>query len=130
MNDTDRKKQREAWEDKHYIKQITCPEHPLANHKAKLFCEGHRFAGQWECPKGFEDSHDHEAAFDAGLAEREVEEGEVDTMTNGEHDTYTSRYYICGGEEGCGVQLDGDPDADAADDLADMQADEMRDNDV
>lgn len=129
MNDADRKKQREAWEDKNYVKQITCPEHPLANHKAKLFCEGHRWAGQWECPKGFEDSHDHYAAVDAGLAEIEIGTGETwptGPMDNG----HEFSYYFCGGEEGCGVQLEGDPDADAADDLADMQADEMRDNDV
>lgn len=114
MTDAERKAQREAWEDKNYIKQIDCPAHP-GSHKAKLFCEGHRFAGTWECPEGNEDSHDHYAAFDAGTAELIVEEGEVDTMRNGEHDTYTSHYYICGGDEGCGVQLEGDPDADADD---------------
>lgn len=127
MNDTQRKAQRDKWEDDNCTKQITCPEHPLADHKAKLFCEGHRFAGTWECPKGFEDSHDHLAAIDAGLAELIVEEGEVDTMRNGEHDTYTSRYYTCGGDEGCGIQLEGDPDADAAEDRADAEADDWRD---
>ena len=123
MNDADRKKQREAWEDKNYVKKITCPEHPLANHKAKLFCEGHRWAGQWECPKGFEDTHDHYAAIDAGLAELEIEDVEVDTMRNGEHDTYTTSIYVCGGEEGCGVQLEGDPAADRADDESDRYDD-------
>lgn len=126
MTDAERKAQREKWEDKNCTKKITCPEHPLANHKATLFCIGHRFAGTWECPKGFEEDHDHYAAIDAGLAELEIEEGETPDSPD-RNDGYTFRYYLCGGEEGCGVQLEGDPDADAAEARADAEADNWRD---
>lgn len=122
----DYKAKREAYEDEHFVKQIDCPEH-TGQHKATLFCEGHRFAGTWECPEGFSDSHDHYKAFEDGVAELEIEDGEADTMTNGEHDTYSFRYYACGGEQGCGIQLEGDPDADAAEDRADAEADNWRD---
>ncbi len=47
-------------------------------------------------------------------------------MRNGEHDTYTVRYYVCGGVEGCGVELDGNPDEDAYDAMVDAQIDEAR----
>lgn len=47
-----------------------------------------------------------------------VETVEVDTMRNGEHDTYEVRIYVC---DTCDAEVDGDPDADRADALADMQ---------
>lgn len=50
--------------------------------------------------------HDHYGAINAGRADLEVEQVEVDTVRRGEHDTYIQRIYICGGEEGCGEELD------------------------
>lgn len=120
-----------------YTKLIDCPEHPngrahwysLRKHQAILFCEGGRYAGIWECPvTGSSDSHDHYEAADAGLAEIIVEDTEVDTLDGrGEHTTYPSSVYVCGGDQGCGIVLDGDPAADAAEDRADMDADNWRD---
>ncbi len=89
-----------------YFKMIDCPEHPEQTHKAKMLIEPSDHAGFWECPKGVEDYHDCLEAVNAGQAELEVEEGEVDTMRNGEHDTYPVRYYVCAGTEGCGA-IDG-----------------------
>lgn len=120
---------------KRYTKEIDCPEHP-GKHKATLFCEPDDSAGIWECEfegEHYSDGHDHEQAIEDGLAEREVEERigyfptpqQIDAGTD--HDEI-SHVYICGGEEGCGVDLEGDPDQDAADDRADMEYDEWRDN--
>jgi hypothetical protein len=64
----------------------------------------------------FECSHD--------LGSR-VETGEVDTMRNGEHDTYEVRYYVCADYD-CEAELDGNPDEDAHDAMVDAQIDEMR----
>lgn len=116
-------------------KLIDCPEHP-GQHKATLFCEPHKFAGIWECDvtnEGISDTHDHDLAIEEGRADREVEEiigyfptpQQIDAGTD--HDEIY-HVYICGGEEGCGVQLEGDPDVDAADDAADRAYDEYRDS--
>lgn len=51
----------------------------------------------------------------------EIETVEVDTMRNGEHDTYEREIYVCAD---CGIQVDGDPELDAAEARADMEADE------
>lgn len=104
-----------------YTKLIQCPEHK-GECKATLFCEPHKFAGIWECDntgEGISDTHEHK--------DYEVETVEVDTMRNGEHDTYEVQIYVCGGVEGCGVEIEGeDPAADRADYLADMQIMEAR----
>lgn len=55
---------------------------------------------------------------------RQVEDTEVDTMRNGEHDTYPVQIYVCGV---CNETLEGDPAADAAEDRADAEADAWRD---
>lgn len=108
-------------------KLIDCPAHP-GKHWAVLDVEPMPTAGIWECPKGDSDEHDHYQAADEGRAEIEVEDIEVDTMRNGEHDTYPAQIYVCAGAEGCGVTLEGDPAADAAEDRADMAYDEWKDN--
>lgn len=111
-----------------YSIKIDCPEHN-GEHKAILYTAGHQFEGIWECNEtneGISDTHDHYEAINQGVAEMVVEEGEVDTMRNGEHDTYTVRYYICGGEQGCGVELDGNPDEDAEDARVDAEIDFLR----
>lgn len=113
-----------------YVKRIDCPEHP-GKHKVILHCEPDPFAGIWECDvtgEGISDAHDHYEAFENDKAELLVEEIEVDTMRNGEHDTYPARIYVCGGQEGCGITLDGNPDVDAAESRADMEYDEWKDN--
>jgi hypothetical protein len=92
-------------------KAINCPEHP-GKHSATLYCFPHRYAGTWECPMGFEDAHEHENL--------EVEDTEVDTMRNGEHDTYAAQIYVCAD---CGVTVEGDPAADRADDEMDREQD-------
>lgn len=46
----------------------------------------------------------------------EVVTVEVDTMSNGGHDTYETQIYEC---QTCGIQTDGDPAEDRADYLAD-----------
>lgn len=108
-----------------YTKQIDCPEHP-GQHKATLGVEPSETAGIWECPEGSSDSHNHYAAFEAGTAELEIEDGEIPDSPD-RNDGYTFHVYICGGEEGCGVQLEGNPDADAAEAVADTRADNWRD---
>lgn len=117
MTPAEIKAQREAYEDANYTKLIDCPEHP-GQHKATLFCNGHRHAGIWECDatgEGISDSHDHYKAIEDGRAELEIEEGETPDSPD-RNDGYSYRYYVCGGDEGCGVQLEGDPDVDAAED--------------
>lgn len=116
--DAERKAQREAWEDKHYTKQIPCPEHPKGKHTATLYEHGHRYAGIWECPKtGTSDSHDHE--------ELEVETTE-DWPTSPMDTPREYQIYVCGGEFGCGVVVDGDPAEDAYEAMIDAQIDEAR----
>jgi hypothetical protein len=55
---------------------------------------------------------------------REIEDIEVDTMRNGEHDTYPAKIYVCGL---CGEQVEGDPAIDIAEARADYEADNWRD---
>lgn len=112
--------QRQAYEDANYTKVIDCPEH-LGKHKATLYCQGHRYAGIWECQlTGDSDSHIHE--------NYEIEDVEVDDSHPDRSDGYTSQVYVCGGLNGCGETIDrneADPATDAAEDEADRQADEM-----
>lgn len=93
-------------------KQIDCPEHPRA-HKATLFCQGHRYAGTWECPTGLSDSHDHSAHY-------EVESVE-DWPTGPNDNPQPYDVYVCGGELGCGVTIPFD-EADPAVDRAEAMA--------
>lgn len=110
--DEERKAQREAWEDKHYTKQISCPEHAQSDHTATLYQNGHRFAGIWECPvTGASDSCEHENGT-------EIETVEVDDSHPDRHDGYSYEIYVC---VDCGMQADGDPAEDRADAIADMQ---------
>jgi hypothetical protein len=97
------------------VKAIDCPEHP-GKHNALLFCDPHRWAGTWECPEGLSDTHEHD--------DLQIETFTVDIMRNGGHDQYEAPGYVCAD---CGVQVDGDPALDAAEDRADMAYDEWRD---
>lgn len=117
----DYKAKREQYEDDNYTKQIDCPEH-LGQHTATLFCQGHRFAGTWECPEGFSDTHEH--------TDYEIEDVEVDDSHPDRSDGYTYQTYVCGGPNGCGVAIDLDvasPVEDTAAAEADRQIDEARD---
>jgi hypothetical protein len=94
-------------------KLIDCPAHP-GQHQAVLYCYGHQYAGVWECYiSGESDSHDHQAAIELGKADREIETGES-WPTGPEDSGHEFSYYICGGREGCGLELDGDPELDRA----------------
>lgn len=97
---------RQAYEDATYNKQIDCPEHP-GQHMATLSCQGHRYAGIWDCPvTGDSDSHLH---------------GNYETVTV-ESDGPRYQVYVCGGDNGCGVSIEtADPASDAADAAADYQ---------
>lgn len=63
--------------------------------------------------------------FECAHDDSRVETFEVDTMRNGEHDTYEVRGYVCADYD-CEAELDGDPDEDRAEHLADMQIMEAR----
>ncbi len=63
--------------------------------------------------------------FECAHDDSRVETFEVDTMRNGEHDTYEVRYYVCADND-CEAELDGSPDEDAHDAMVDAQIDEMR----
>jgi hypothetical protein len=124
----DYKAKREKYEDDNYVKQIDCPEHP-GQHTAKLYEQGHRWAGQWECPNGFEDSCDHNPEREN--IEWEIEDVEVDDSHPDRSDGYTYQVYVCAGKDGCGLAIDLDvanPAEDAADAETDRQIDEARDN--
>lgn len=58
--------------------------------------------------------------FECAHDDSRVETFEVDTMRNGEHDTYEQRGYVCADYD-CEAELDGNPDEDRAEALADMQ---------
>lgn len=78
-------------------KKITCPQHGHDDHQATLYTWGHRYAGVWECDaEGISDSCEHN--------DTRHEEVELNTTTNGEHDTYKSTLEIC---NECEVSLDG-----------------------
>lgn len=118
MTDEERKQQREAWQDKHYTKQIQCPEHAQASHTATLYQNGHRFAGIWECPvTGASDSCEHENGT-------HVEETVQDHLGFQGHYQTEHSIYVC---DDCEEMVDGDPEADAAEDRADAEADNWRD---
>lgn len=72
------------------------------------------------------EDNEFECTHDAGST---VETGEVDTMRNGEHDTYEVRYYQCVDPD-CEAELDGSPDEDAHDAMVDAQIDEAREADL
>lgn len=104
------KRQREAYEDKHYTKQIDCPEHP-GKHQAILFQHPHRCSGMWECPTGISDAHEHE--------NYEIEE--IEHMSPNPDSSYywTERIYVCAD---CGEMIeDANPDEDRAEAIADAQ---------
>lgn len=63
--------------------------------------------------------------FECAHDDSRVETFEVDTMRNGEHDTYEVRGYVCADYD-CEAELDGDPDTDRAEYLAEKQIDYMR----
>lgn len=108
------KRQREEWQDKHLADKIDCPFEDHSGHQATIFKAGHRFEGIVECDKtGESDSCQHE--------ETHVESLEVDTMRNGEHDTYEVPAYVC---DACECVTD----EDVTDDREDMAYDEWRDN--
>lgn len=110
--DAERKAAREAWEDKHYTKDITCPEHPQARHTAVLYQHGHRYAGIWECPlTGASDSCEHPNGS-------EIEVATSDHLGFGGHYQTEHEIYVC---VDCGTQTDGDPAEDRAEAIADMQ---------
>ena len=81
-------------------KQITCPEH--GNHMATLYVFPHEFAGIWECDvEGISDTHEH--------SDYEAEEGCEDYYDPANYWGHGQReftYYVCGGEEGCGVEIE------------------------
>jgi hypothetical protein len=103
---------RAMFEDKHYIKSINCPEHP-GKHQAKLYVQGHQYAGLWECPvTGESDTHEHD--------DYQIEEVEVDDSHPDRRDGYTYQIYVCGT---CSVGIDrdeADPELDRLEALADM----------
>lgn len=91
-------------------KKIDCPEHP-GEHKATLFCFGHRYAGTWECTvTGDSDACAHE-------------ETEVEQVAASYDPSEEEPAYVC---VACGIVTDGDPRADAADAETDRQIDEAR----
>lgn len=53
--------------------------------------------------------------FECTHDNRIVETFEVDTLRNGEHDTYKVRVYVC---TDCGAELEGDPEVDRAEMMA------------
>ena len=112
MQSEAQRQRREAWEDKHYTKQIQCPEHAQGSHTAVLYQHGHRFAGIWECPvTGASDSCEHPNGS-------EVESVEVDDSHPDRSDGYSYEIYVC---VDCGTETDGNPAEDRAEAIADMQ---------
>lgn len=100
-----------------YTKQIQCPEHPQDSHTAVLYTFGHQYAGMWECPvTGASDSCEHESTH--------VEEAVQDHLGFQGHYQTEHSIYVC---DDCECQVDGDPEADAAEAKADMDADNWRD---
>lgn len=89
-------------------KLIECPEHKVETHKATLYCYPHKYAGIWECNdnnEGISDTHEHD--------DYEVEETVEDHLGFQGHYQTESSVYVCGGEDGCGVVIEG---ADPAED--------------
>lgn len=129
LTPTEIKAARELYEDSNYTKLIECPEHPAHEakdhhdpddlHQATLYCQGHRFAGLWECPvSGDSDSHDH--------SDYEIVTEEVDDSHPDRRDGYSYQVYVCGGPEGCGVAIDRDI-ADPATDAYEAQVESQID---
>jgi len=82
-------------------KQIQCPHLSDAKHKATLYCYPHKkYAGIWECQYGYSESHEHDPKY--------YEIAEAESWPSGPHeDITTSKVYICGGKDGCGVAIEG-----------------------
>jgi hypothetical protein len=84
---------RDKWEDDNYAVEIDCPIH--ITHKAKLFTNGHRYAGIWECEvEGDTDACPH---YDVEVAEDEDFGGAA------------VRFYAC---VKCHIVVDGEPGDD------------------
>jgi hypothetical protein len=100
-----------------YTKQIPCREHPQGDHTAVLYTFGHQYAGIWECPiTGASDSCEHN--------DTHVEETVQDHLGAQGHYQTEHSIYVC---DDCECQVDGDPEADAAEERADAEADSQRD---
>lgn len=75
---------------------VTGPKCPECGSATMLYCYPHQHAGLWECENcGASDTHEHEEII--------AETIEVDTMRNGEHDTYLTTIHVC---DTCGIQVD------------------------
>lgn len=100
-----------------YTKQIPCPEHAQGGHTATLYTFGHKLSGVWECPvTGASDACEHESTH--------VEEAVQDHLGFQGHYQTEHSIYVC---DDCEETVDGDPEADAAEAKADMDADNWRD---
>lgn len=93
-------------------KQIDCPEHPQASHKAVLYTFGHQYAGIWECTvTAASDTCTHESTH--------IESRQVDYFPTPDIDSsYDVDVYVC---DECQCDTDGSPAEDRADDIAEMQ---------
>lgn len=86
---------------------IRCPKHPTL-HTATLYCWPHKQAGIWECLAGDSDTHEH--------GDLKIET--IETWSSGLDDTEERQIYVC---NTCGVQVEGDPELDAAEARTDME---------
>lgn len=89
-----------------HTKSLDCPEHPN-QHNAVLYCAPSELVGIWDCPK----------SQASGVHDHDPETVEIDDEL---------AVYVCGGTDGCGAELPGDPTEDAADIIANSRIDEMR----
>lgn len=89
---------------------VRCTDHGLIDTD---FDAEHFIYGTEQCAEFHEHTNTH------------VEEVEVNTMWDGEHDTYTDEIYVC---DDCGETLEGSPQADRAEALADMEQDRYHDD--
>lgn len=106
------KKQREAYEDEHYTAKVDCYFHKGKNHTATIHKEPHRYAGIVECDQtGESDMCEHNG-------EKEIETATTDHLGFNGHYQTEHEFYIC---DICGMEIDGDPEEDRADSIADTQ---------
>jgi hypothetical protein len=99
-----------------YTKQIKCPHLKDSKHNATLFCHPHKFAGIWECPYGYSDTHEHD--------NYEIEESISEGIGFEGHFQDTEDIYVCGD---CGVYIEGEsPAQDRYEAMVDMQIMEAR----
>ena len=102
-----------------YTKQIQCPHLKDSKHNATLYCHPHKFAGIWECPYGYSDSHEH----DNYEIEDTVIDGFDPTTLYG-HTQTEEQIYVCGD---CGEAIEGEsPAQDRYEAMVDMQIMEAR----